>query len=153
MERDQRNALIREKRDGVVWFNRVYTDQKGPTGPITSATDIARFLMAYLNGGELDGQRILSAESVAMLTHEGHILPGNTSEAAEFKDYDEMYHGLGWAYVVEGGDFFIGHSGGGPGFATNMRLYPERGLGMVVLANGTYLASEEIFDLVASLDW
>ena len=153
MDKDQRDALIREKRDGVVWFNRVYTDQKGPTGPITSATDIARFLMAYLNGGELDGQRILSVESVAMLTHEGHILPGNTPEAADFKDYDEMYQGLGWAYVVEDGDFFIGHSGGGPGFAANMRLYPERGLGMVVLANGGYLASEEIFDLVAGLDW
>jgi hypothetical protein len=34
-----------------------------------------------------------------------------------------------------------------------MRLYPDRDLGMVVFANGTYLASEKIFDLVASLDW
>ncbi|NIO11336.1 MAG: serine hydrolase, partial [Deltaproteobacteria bacterium] len=84
---------------------------------------------------------------------ESHILPGNTPEAAEYQDYDEMYQGLGWAYVVEGDDFFITHSGGGPGFAANMRLYPDRDLGMVILANGTYLAREEIFDLVASLDW
>ena len=153
MEKDKRDALIREKRDGMLWFNHVYTDQKGPTGPIGPPTDTARFIMAYLNGGELDGQRILSEESVAILTNESHILPGNTPEAADFKDYDEMYQGLGWPYVVEGGDFFIGHSGGGPGFAANMRLYPDRDLGMVVFANGTYLASEEIFDLVASLDW
>jgi CubicO group peptidase (beta-lactamase class C family) len=153
MEKDKRDALIREKRDGVLWFNHVYTDQKGPTGPIGPATDAARFIMAYLNGGELDGQRIPSEESVATLTYEGHILPGNTPEAADFKEYDEMYQGLGWAYVVEGDDFFIAHSGGGPGFAANMRLYPDRGLGMVVLANGSYLAREELFDLVASLDW
>ena len=153
LETDKRDALIREKRDGVLWFNHVYTDQKGPTGPIGPPTDTARFIMAYLNGGELDGQRILSVESVAMLTNESHILPGNTPEAGDFKGYDEMYQGLGWAYVVEGDDFFIAHSGGGPGFAANMRLYPDRDLGMVVLANGTYLASEEIFDLVASLDW
>jgi CubicO group peptidase (beta-lactamase class C family) len=153
IDKDKRDALIREKRDGKLWFNHVYTDQKGPTGPIGPATDTARFIMAYLNGGELDGQRILSEESVAKLTNESHILPGNTPEARDFKDYDEMYHGLGWLYVVEGDDFFIAHSGGGPGFAVNMRLYPDRDLGMVVFANGTYLASEKIFDLVASLDW
>jgi CubicO group peptidase (beta-lactamase class C family) len=153
LEKDKRDALICEKRDGMLWFNHVYTDQKGPTGPIGPPTDTARFLMAYLNGGELDDQRILSEESVAMLTNDSHILPGNTPEAADFKDYDEMYQGLGWAYVVEGDDFFIAHSGGGPGFAANMRLYPDRDLGIVVLANGTYLAREEIFDLVASLDW
>jgi D-alanyl-D-alanine carboxypeptidase len=153
LEKGKRDALIREKRDGVLWFNHVYTDQKGPTGPIGTPTDTARFIMAYLNGGELDGQRILSAESVATLTNESHILPGNTPEAAEYKGYDEMYQGLGWAYVVEGDESFIAHSGGGPGFAANMRLYPDRDLGMVVLANGTYLPREEIFDLVASLDW
>ena len=70
-----------------------------------------------------------------------------------YKDYDEMYQGLGWVYVVEGDDFFVEHGGGGPGFAANMRLYPDRGLGMVVLANGSYLARQEIFNLVASLDW
>jgi len=153
MEKEKRDALIREKRDGVMWFNHVYTDQKGPTGPIGPPTDTARFILAYLNGGELDGQRILSAESVAMLTNESHIMPGNTPEAAQYKDYDEVFHGLGWFYVVEGDDFFITHAGGGPGFAANMRLYPDRDLGVVVLANGTYLANEEIFDLVASLDW
>jgi D-alanyl-D-alanine carboxypeptidase len=153
MEKNKRDVLIREKRDGILWFNHVYTDQKGPTGPIGPPTDTARFILAYLSGGELDGRRILSEESVAMLTNESHILPGNTPEANEFKDYDEMYQGLGWAYVVEGDDFFITHSGGGPGFAANMRLYPNRDLGMVILANGTYLASEDIFDLVASLDW
>jgi hypothetical protein len=34
-----------------------------------------------------------------------------------------------------------------------MRLYPDRELGMVVIANGTYLPRREILDLVASLDW
>jgi len=64
-----------------------------------------------------------------------------------------MHQGRGWSYVVDGGDSFVAHSGGGPGFATSMRLYPERNLGMVILANGTYLARNEILDLVAGLDW
>jgi D-alanyl-D-alanine carboxypeptidase len=152
LDKDQIDSVIREKVDGVTWFNRVYMDQKGPTGPISTATDMVRFVMAFLNEGELDGQRILSEESVAIMTNESHVLPGNTPEAANYKDYDQMYHGLGW-YVVKNHDFFIAHSGGGPGFAADMRLYPDRELGMVIIANGTYLPEKEILDLVASLDW
>lgn len=152
LDKDQMDALIREKVDGQLWFNRVYMDQKGPTGPISTVTDMVRFAMAFLNEGELESQRILSEESVTMMTNESHVLPGNTPEASAYKKYDQMYHGLGW-YVVQNHEFFIAHGGGGPGFSADMRLYPDRELGMVIIANGTYLPKHEIFDLVASLDW
>lgn len=153
LEKDKIEDLVREESDGILWFNHIYTDQKGPTGPIGSATNAARFVMAFLNGGELDGQRILSEESVAQITYKGHVQFGDTSDAADFQKYDESYQGIGWVYAVDGNDYFLSHSGGGPGFSANMRLYPERGIGLVVLANGTYLPREEIFDLVASLNW
>jgi len=38
----------------------VYTDQTPPSGLIGSVTDAARLVAAYLNGGALDGHRILS---------------------------------------------------------------------------------------------
>ncbi len=133
-----------------MWFNHVYSDQNGPTGLIGPPTDLARFVMAYLNGGELDGQRILSEESVVMMTNESHIVPGNTPEAATF---DESYHGLGWIVVPTENSFYLTHSGGGPGFSTNMQLYPDRDLGLVIMANGTYLDRDRILDLAASLDW
>ena len=47
----------------------------------------------------------------------------------------------------------ISINGGGPGFATNMRVYPDKALGMVIMANGTYLPSNEILDLLTSLAW
>jgi hypothetical protein len=34
-----------------------------------------------------------------------------------------------------------------------MRLYPERGLGMAILANGTDLDRQGLVDLLTSLDW
>jgi len=149
----QMDAIIRERDDGVIWFNRVYTEQKGPTGPISTAADMSRFIMAILNEGELDGQRILSEESVVLMINENHVLPGNSPEARSYKDYEQMYHGLGWYVVKDPELVFIAHSGGGPGFASDMRLYPDRELGMVVIANGTYLPKREINDLIASLDW
>ncbi len=93
--------------------------------------------MAILNEGELDGQRILSEESVARMIHESHVLPGNSPEACNYRDYDQMHHGLGW-YVVKNPDIeFIAH-GGGPVFASDMRLYPDREQGMVVIANDSH---------------
>ena len=51
LEKDKIEDLVREESDGILWFNHIYTDQKGPTGPIGSATNAARFVMAFLNGG------------------------------------------------------------------------------------------------------
>ncbi len=147
---DNLDSLVREKADGQLRFNHVYSDQNGPTGLIGPPTDTARFLMAYLNGGELDGQRILSEESVATMTNDSYVAAG---KSAEDGGAEGVYRGLGWKVVEDGGSFYIQHSGGGPGFATNMRLYPDRDLGMVIMANGTYLDREGIFDLAASLDW
>ena len=153
LEREQMDSLIREKVDGITWFNRVYTDPKGPTGPISTVADMSRFVMAILNEGELDGQRILSEASVAMMIQGSHVLPGQSPEAANYKDYNQMYHGLGW-YVVKNPEVeFVAHGGGGPGFAADMRLYPNRELGMVVIANGSHMPKRQINDLIASLDW
>jgi CubicO group peptidase (beta-lactamase class C family) len=147
LKKEQMDSLIRERGDGTTWFNRVYTDPKGPTGPISTVADMSRFIMAILNEGELDGQRILSEASVAMMIHESHVLPGKSPEAGNH------YHGLGW-YVAKNPDVeFIFHGGGGPGFASDMRLYPDRELGMVVIANGSHMPKREIDDLIASLDW
>jgi CubicO group peptidase (beta-lactamase class C family) len=40
----------------------------GGAGLLSTATDYARFLQMLLNGGELDGQRILAPSSVALMT-------------------------------------------------------------------------------------
>ena len=63
------------------------------------------------------------------------------------------YHGLGWTVVPTEDSFYLNHSGGGPGFSANMQLYPDRGLGLVIMANGTYLDRDRILDLAASLAW
>lgn len=36
---------------------------------------------------------------------------------------------------------------------THPTLHPGRNLGMAIMANGTYLDRQQIFNLVVSLDW
>lgn len=45
---------------------------------------------------------------------------------------------LGWKLGVVNGRRFFNHEGGGPGFATETRLYPDEGVGLVLLMNLTH---------------
>ncbi len=127
--------LIRERQARLFWLNRVYIDATPSTGLIGSATDVARLMMAYLNGGMLDGNTILHRESVSLLT--------------DTKPIDG--HGLAWFVSASEGKRFLEHAGGGPGFATVMRLYPDTGLGIAILANGTDLDRDGLIGLLTGL--
>ncbi|HYJ59933.1 MAG TPA: serine hydrolase [Actinomycetota bacterium] len=63
--------------------------------------------------------------------------------------------GLGVRYDPRLG-YVVGHSGGLPGYGSHMRWIPDRGVGVIGLANVTYggmgLACAEALDLLADLD-
>jgi CubicO group peptidase (beta-lactamase class C family) len=94
-------------------------------------------MMAYLNHGRLDGNLILNPESVSTMT-ETTPIDG---------------HGIGWWVGDSNGERYLEHMGGGPGFATTLRIYTNPGLGIAILANGTDLDRTELADLLASIDW
>ena len=142
-------SYVRETTKGRMWLNRFYANSAPPTGLIGPATDAVRFMTAILGGGELEGQRILSPESVHTMIHDSHV----TGRGGEADTYPGMRYGLGWHIVPEGQRLRIQHRGGGPGFGSEMRLYPDEGLGMVVIANDTTYDRDAILDLAARLDW
>jgi CubicO group peptidase (beta-lactamase class C family) len=131
------SALIHKRQGKLLWLNRVYIDATPSTGLIGPSTDIARFMIAYLNHGSLDGNLLLQPESVTMLT-ETPPMHG---------------HGLGWSMGASNNARYLEHAGGGPGFATIMRLYPEKGLGLAILANGTNLDREGLMDMLTKMEW
>jgi CubicO group peptidase (beta-lactamase class C family) len=143
------DQLIRERFGRLFWMRRLYIDVTPPTGLIGPAADMARLMLAYLNGGELDGRRILSPQSIELMTGSGYVAGEGPNMAA----YAGGQHGLGWYVIPEGTRVRLQHHGGGPGFATTMRLYPELGLGIVILANGTELDRDGLADRLAALDW
>ena len=142
-------TFVRETTQGRMWLRRFYANSAPPTGLIGPASDAGRFALAILNGGTLDGQRILSPESVAMMLHDSHVV-GRRGEAST---YSGLRYGLGWHIVPAGNRFRVQHRGGGPGFGSELRLYPDEELGMVVIANDTIYDRDAILDLAAKLDW
>ena len=83
-------------------------------GLFSTGVDVARFCQMVLNGGQLDGKRYISEESVKVMTSK---LTG---------DMIKEGYGLGWS--TGGGTF--GHGGA---LATNMTIDPQRGLITVFL--------------------
>lgn len=97
-----------------------------PAGSGTSsAPDMARFMMAMLNGGALGKARILKPESVKLLM---------SDSVANTPGLPGMAHGF---FVVrEAGPRLVGHGGNTRDFHSNMILSPQTGTGFFVSETG-----------------
>jgi CubicO group peptidase (beta-lactamase class C family) len=127
-------ALQRDRVRGYVFHKGGYErlpivyENGAPAGShFSTGHDIARFMLAHLNEGELDGARVLGAETARRMhaqtfTHHPR-LPGWT---------------LGFTEYRIGGWRAIGHGGDLPGAHSQLILVPEAGLGVFVHYNGEW---------------
>ena len=127
------DRLVSARRGMTLWFNRVYLDVTPSSGLVGSVEDAAGFMIAYMSP-----QSLLDEATKSSMQPTG-VLPTQRP--------------LGWAEYRLGTRLWLQHRGGGPGFATIMRIYPRESLGIVVMANGTNLPSEQIVDVLANFSW
>lgn len=117
----------REGNDTIVQSLYPYNRMHVPCGCIaSSATEMARWALANLNRGELDGVRILPAAGYADMWQ------------MQFRDSDESAPddpALGWWVSRRYPEQVMQHNGGDDGFLSNLRLWTERGIGIVILCN------------------
>src|SRR5690606_21501813 len=109
------------ERTPIPWYD---FDHRGASAVYASARDLARYGIYHL-GITAQGQRqILTPESRAEM-----LRP--TSRRAE-----KVGYGVGWqSFDDDYGYRAEGHSGGMPGVATSLRIYPESKAVVVVLIN------------------
>lgn len=99
----------------------------------TSTADFSKFLMAYLNGGELNGIRILKKSTIDKLLQIQNPVTGVC---------------LLWKAGVGG---WFGHTGGMDGAATATDLHMEDQVGMIIFTNthdGSVYPGHDIYGLV-----
>ena len=104
----------------------------------TSAPDMARFMMALLDGGALDGARILRRETLA--TMEGDLL-------ANVPGLPGLAHGF--LVEREAGPRLIGHAGNTIDFHSDLVIAPTLGTGFFLSftgGKGSSLARTELRD-------
>jgi hypothetical protein len=98
-----------------------------PSGGVWSnVRDMARYVIAELGGGALPGGGRVASEQNLTYRRQPQVKI----------DADSAY-GLGWTTGKTKGLRVVTHGGGTMGFATTVAFYPEKGLGVVMIANGT----------------
>jgi len=125
---------LEESGDGFVRVKQIKGDSvmHAAGGLGTSANDGARWLLLNLNNGEIDGKQVLSERSM----EEMHTQQSSYPEPSGSIRVEEGF-GLGWMY----GNYrhmttYLNHGGGYIGTAAHLSFMPEKGWGVVVLANG-----------------
>ena len=119
--------------DSTVPFELV---EAAPAGALsTCVTDMAKFMLAQLNGGSFNGAQILSPATVReMQTPQGRPLPGMNGMDLGF--YQENRNGLR----------IIGHGGDTGVFHSDVHLLLDKGVGFIIMLNstGTAGAAEQV---------
>jgi CubicO group peptidase (beta-lactamase class C family) len=131
--------LIREVDDKFAWMNRFYVVAANG-GLIGPSTEFIRFAQMHLNGGELDGVRILSPESVALMQEMQKSTAG-----------DPLGYGAAWRVFDDAEHPFVEHDGGGEGLWAKMRIYPQEGLAIVLMSNQSGWNRDQVADAAANV--
>ncbi len=96
-----------------------------PAGALSATgTDMGRFMRALINGGTLDGVRILPKARLDEM-----MAPTKATPAG--------YLGLGFFGTNVAGHDSIGHDGDTTTFFSSLKIFPEQGVGVFVSRSGT----------------
>ncbi|MEE9179862.1 MAG: serine hydrolase [Vicinamibacteria bacterium] len=97
----------------------------GPASSLnTTAADMARFMMAQLDGGRYGGSRILSPDSIEEMQRQ------------QFTHHPRLAgRGYGFHERFENGERVIAHAGGLQGFGSYLFLIPRHQLGVFIAYN------------------
>ena len=115
---DKRPAVVRPMADDArLW----------PAGTMySSVNDLARFAIAFLNDGRIDGKQVISPSVIAdMSAPHGDVL----------SFADETHYGYGLFMNRQRGVRQIWHDGTMPGFLAGLRMIPEHRVAVMTLAN------------------
>ena len=123
----QAEALQREMATGYRWWFGIpapitfpYNRAELPAGYIiSSAEDMAHFLIAQMNGGRYRGISVLSPDGIALM----HTEPRPNT------------YGMGWESIRIDGNTLINHDGGTANFQCSMFFDTDHRIGVFVAAN------------------
>jgi len=108
----------------------------------SNVTDMCRWALANLNGGELDGARILARESLDTMWQPRASIDPERHERI----------GLSWFTGAYRGRKTISHDGEDTGFQSQLILVPEAGLAAVAMSNADYVFEAPWYATMAALE-
>jgi len=125
----------REHKDSVLKMDYMNIDPIGPAGSInSSARDMSKWLMTWINGGKYEGKEIIPASYVAQAIS-SQMAIGPAVPTKEVPDVSFSNYGLGWSLVSYRAHYRVEHGGNIDGFSASTCFFPMDSIGIVVLTN------------------
>jgi CubicO group peptidase (beta-lactamase class C family) len=132
-QKDSDFALPYDEREGKlvkIPFRNITT--VGPAGSInSSANEMAHWVMVHINNGKYKDAQVVNPVTLNDM-HAAYMPTGNTSTRPDISPAD---YGLGWFIDTYRGHQRVEHGGNIDGFSALVSLFPQDGLGFVVLTN------------------
>jgi CubicO group peptidase (beta-lactamase class C family) len=130
-----------EVRDGKPIVIRPVADNASgwPAGSIfSSALELARFVIAFMNDGRLDGKQVLPPKLIAILSSPHAEIPGS----------DHRY-GYGLQSSTTRGVHWVEHGGSRAGYGSTIRMAPERKFAVIIVANRSGSGMPKLADAIS----
>lgn len=137
--RDVGRWALGDRMNGLVELHDYDLDSAAIGGLVGSVEDFALFVIAHLN----EGQGILQPDSAQLM--QTVAAEGQAGFVAS------VGVGLGWKIGEIEDRPFLNHEGGGAGFATETRIYPEAGIGIVLAMNLSGMAAHRAAHRICEL--
>src|SRR5215204_2663436 len=115
-------------------------DHRAASAVYTSAHELVRFGMFHLENHLKDQRPVLKDSTLGAMQR--RATPGDTTSG----------YGLGWLIGSDQGMRVVSHTGGMPGVATTLKLYPQHNVVIVALANTSGAAPHRVaLDIAAAV--
>ncbi|HEV2830098.1 MAG TPA: serine hydrolase [Pyrinomonadaceae bacterium] len=98
-------------------------------GMVSSAEDLAKWLIVNMNGGMFEGKQIIPAAALE------EILAPQINQKRDFYKFKRYAYSLGWNIGTYNGEKFVHCFGEFPGFRPHVSFMPGHKTGVVVLVN------------------
>ncbi len=116
-------SFFNKKRGMLIRLPRMGDNMPGTNGLLTTTDDLSHFLIAHMNGGVWNGNRILNESTVELM---------HTIRMSNLSMYFWAY-GLGWGYWIKSGTIYQGYAGSDLwGFSAYMGFNESDKLGAII---------------------
>jgi CubicO group peptidase (beta-lactamase class C family) len=120
----------------VLPFEKNNLTMQAAGGTISTAKDMARFLIAQLNNGYIDGEQVFPA-NVIEKSHQ-QLAVNNL----KYRDFIRKGYAWGWYIGPYKGENMYHHFGGTPGTHTHASFMIKHNIGLVILNNESMVSSK-----------
>lgn len=137
-------AFVSVDRNQPLYLRKTDATMHAAGGMLSSAPDLANFLIAQLGGGKLDRKQALPASVIRASQQQ------QATTDSKYLDFPRDGYAWGWYTGDYKGRRMLHHFGGFAGFHAHLSFMPEANIGLVVLNNEDMLGAR-LTNLIADV--